>query len=125
MNEKMCAVTEENGEQTVGVTLTTDAWRLLLRLVFLGNYVVNGWRAPKEELAEYNAVAETMYRRHYAAALPSCAEDVEENELADIRDRLGSETEAYLAAFEEDVFSERSALCRTEGAEGSAPPARG
>lgn len=102
MDEQKCAAPER--ERHVGISLTEEAWGRLMHLVFLGNYVVNGWRLPREELAEYNAVAETMYRRHYGAATDIAEADAEENEIADVRDRLGGETEAYLAAFEADVL---------------------
>ena len=112
MDEQKCAAPER--ERRVGISLTEEAWGRLMHLVCLGNYVVNGWRLPREELAEYNAVAETMYRRHYGAAAGIAEADAEENEIADVRDRLGGETEAYLAAFEADVLR-----CGAGGAEKS------
>ena len=104
MDEQKCAAPER--ERHVGISLTEEAWGRLMHLVFLGNYVVNGWRLPREELAEYNAVAETMYRRHYGAATGIAAEDAEENEIADVRDRLCDSVLKYLEAFEADILAE-------------------
>ena len=96
------------------IRLTREKCRRLAQLVFLGNYVVNGWRAPREELEEYDLLAEEICRAEYAFSTGIAAEDAEENEIADVRDRLGGETEAYLAAFEADVLR-----CGAGGAEKS------
>ena len=81
------------------ISMTAAEFSLLAQLVFLGNYVVNGCRSPKEELGEYNALADMIYRERYAEA-------AEENEIADVRDRLYDEVREYLEAFEEDVLRE-------------------
>ncbi len=96
------------------IRLTREKCRRLAQLVFLGNYVVNGWRAPREELEEYDLLAEEICRAEYAFSTGIAAEDAEENEIADVRDRLGCETEAYLAVFEADVLR-----CGAGGAEKS------
>ena len=96
------------------IRLTREKCRRLAQLVFLGNYVVNGWRAPREELEEYDLLAEELCRAEYAFSTGIAAEDAEENEIADVRDRLGGEAEAYLAAFEADVLR-----CGAGGAEKS------
>lgn len=96
------------------IRLTREKCRRLAQLVFLGNYVVNGWRAPREELEEYDLLAEEICRAEYAFSTGIAEADAEENEIADVRDRLGGETEAYLAAFEADVLR-----CGAGGAEKS------
>ena len=42
------------------ISMTAAEFSLLAQLVFLGNYVVNGCRSPKEELGEYNALADMI-----------------------------------------------------------------
>ena len=81
----------------------------LMRLVFLGNYVINGIRREREQIAEYNALAEKLARLQYEAAFGIPGEEAEENELADLRDRAYDAVCGYLEAFEEDVYKEISA----------------
>lgn len=88
------------------IRLTREKCRRLAQLVFLGNYVVNGWRAPREELEEYDLLAEELCRAEYAFSTGIAAEDAEENEIADVRDRLSDEVCGHLEAFEKDVLRE-------------------
>ncbi len=89
------------------ISMTAEEFSRLAQLVFLGNYVVNGCRSPKEELEGYNALAETLYRERYVQTTGICdREEIEDNEIADIRDGLYDEVRGYLEAFEEDVLRE-------------------
>lgn len=88
------------------IRLTREKCRRLAQLVFLGNYVVNGWRAPREELEEYDLLAEEIFRAEYAFSTGIAAEDAEENEIADVRDRLCDSVLKYLEAFEADILAE-------------------
>ena len=86
--------------------MTAAEFSLLAQLVFLGNYDVNGCRSP-EELGEYNALADMIYRERYAQTTGiRDREEIEDNEIADVRDRLYDEVREYLEAFEEDVLRE-------------------
>ncbi len=89
------------------ISMTAAEFSLLAQLVFLGNYVVNGCRSPKEELGEYNALADMIYRERYAQTTGiRDREEIEDNEIADVRDRLYDEVREYLEALEEDVLRE-------------------
>lgn len=88
------------------IRLTREKCRCLAQLVFLGNYVVNGWRTPREELEEYDLLAEEIFRAEYAFSTGIAAEDAEENEIADVRDRLCDSVLKYLEAFEADILAE-------------------
>ena len=89
------------------ISMTAAEFSLLAQLVFLGNYVVNGCRSPQEELGEYNALADMIYRERYAQTTGiRDREEIEDNEIADVRDRLYDEVREYLEAFEEDVLRE-------------------
>lgn len=93
-------------EEERAIRLTREKCRRLAKLVFLGNYVVNGWRAPREELEEYDLLAEEIFRAEYAFSTGIAAEDAEENEIADVRDRLCDSVLKYLEAFEADILAE-------------------
>ena len=88
------------------IRLTREKCRRLAQLVFLGNYVVNGWRAPREELEEYDLLAEEICRAEYAFLTGIAEADAEENEIADVRDRLCDSVLKYLEAFEADILAE-------------------
>lgn len=92
-------------EEERAIRLTREKCRRLAQLVFLGNYVVNGCRAPREELEEYDLLAEEIFRAEYAFSTGIAAEDAEENEIADVRDRLCDSVLKYLEAFEADILA--------------------
>ena len=93
----------------VTIDLKKGEFDCLMRLVFLGNYVINGIRREQEQIAEYNALAEKLARLQYEAAFGISGEEAEENELADLRDCAYDEVRLFLEAFEEDVYKEISA----------------
>ena len=66
--------------------LEEEEWEQLMQLIFLGEYAVNGCRLPDEVSFAHKAVAEKMYRYFYTMC--SGVDDAEENEIADVRDRL-------------------------------------
>ena len=82
---------------------TEEEFSELLQLAFLGNYVINSSRAPKEELSSYTALTEKLYRAEYARRTGLKAEDAEENEVADVSDRVSDSVQEYLEAFEDDI----------------------
>lgn len=90
--------------QKMTITLSEEEWRLVARLVYLGETVVNGWRAPRGILGDYAAAAERVYRAYCAAQGGTGAEP---NEIADVRDRLYDGVCALLEAYEQDVAAER------------------
>ena len=66
--------------------------------VYLGNYVINGCRRVGEERAAYGSLADALYLRE--AARTYAREDIEPNEIADVRDRVADAAERFLCAFE-------------------------
>ena len=66
--------------------------------VYLGNYVINGCRRVGEECTAYGSLADALYLRE--AARTYAREDIEPNEIADVRDRVADAAERFLCAFE-------------------------
>ena len=93
----------------IEIRLTDAEYRRLMRLAFLGNYVVNGCKSPDRERGEYSALAEKLYRLWYGCVSGIAAEDAEENEIADIRDGVYDEVCGELEAFERDIRAEAAA----------------
>ena len=93
----------------VTIDLQEEELDCLMRLVFLGNYVINGIRREQEQIAEYNELAEKLARLQYEAACGIPGEEAEENELADLRDRTYDAVCRYLEAVEEDICRDISA----------------
>ena len=82
---------------------------VLLQMVFLGEYVVNSHRRAGTESVLHADVADKLYRAHYLETAQGCPEeDIEENEIADIRDRLFDSVQKDLEDFEEDVCMENA-----------------
>lgn len=87
--------------------LEEEEWEQLMQLIFLGEYAVNGCRLPDEVSFAHKAVAEKMYRYFYTMC--SGVDDAEENEIADVRDRLYDAVQEYLEQFERDVCLDKVA----------------
>ncbi len=85
-------------QHRIAVRFTKEAWARLLQMVYLGNYVINGCRRVGEERAAYGSLADALYLRE--AARTYAREDIEPNEIADVRDRVADAAERFLCAFE-------------------------
>lgn len=99
----------------VKIELEYADWQTLLELVFLGEYAVNACRSPKDISKRHADVAFSMYKKAYEWANRTAdPETIEDNEVADIRDRLYDETQTYLEQFERDVCLEKLAQLLAE-----------
>ncbi len=96
--------------------LTEENAKILLRLVYLGNVVVNGSR--QTPLAAYNVPAEKMYTQYLAATDRSVKVETTDrykyvflhprgNEVADLCDRIYDEVSVLLKEHERAVVRER------------------
>lgn len=96
--------------------LTEEEAKILLRLVYLGNVVVNGSR--QTPLVTYNELAEKMYSQYLAATERSAKVETAErqkyfflhprgNEVADFCDRIYDEVSVLLKEYERAVVRER------------------
>lgn len=96
--------------------LTEENAKILLRLVYLGNVVVNGSR--QTPLAAYNVLAEKMYTQYLAASDRSVKVETTDrykyvflhprgNEVADLCDRIYDEVSVLLKEHERAVVRER------------------
>ena len=96
--------------------LTEENAKILLRLVYLGNVVVNGSR--QTPLAAYNVLAEKMYTQYLAATDRSVKVETTDrykyvflhprgNEVADLCDRIYDEVSVLLKEHERAVVRER------------------
>ena len=95
--------------QKATIQFTISELKTLAELVYMGFYVANGYR--KEYSKEQFAVSSVVYREYSALKNKiTDKEDIEENEIADVRDELCSETEEYVTQFENDIISEKGKL---------------
>ena len=104
--------------------LKEKEWRRLLRLAFLGNYVINGCRPPRAEKEGYAALADKLYRLQYRRTYPGNGKP-EPNEVADLREQVYGEVNAFLEQFEEDVRGHCGAEAALMGERFGVQPVRG
>ncbi len=89
------------------IELDEKEWLMLLQLSLLGEYVVNASRGGKETLREYRELTDKLCRRQYEQTNRiSDSEAIEENEIADVHDKIFDTVSQYLEAFEQDVLKE-------------------
>lgn len=91
----------------IELKLKEGEFKKLMQFVFLGNYVINGIRIPKDRLQGYDALMTKLLRKQYETKIRLPGEDAEENELTDLRDRLYDSVCEYLETFEQEVFIEK------------------
>ena len=95
--------------QKATIQFTISELKTLAELVYMGFYVANGYR--KEYSKEQFAVSSVVYREYSALKNKiTDKEDIEENEIADVRDELCSETEEYVTQFENDIKKKKGKL---------------
>lgn len=91
----------------IELKLNEQEFEKLMQFVFLGNYVINGIRIPKDRIDDYDALMTKLLRKQYETKIRLPGADAEANELADLRDRLYDSVSGYLEVFEGDVFIEK------------------
>ena len=89
------------------IRLTDEQIYALAELAYLGNYVVNSLRDPSKEIKKYSDLADSLYCMIYNCRNKN-AGMAEDNEIADVRDRVGAGAEEYLGAFEKDILKNGS-----------------
>lgn len=86
------------------IELSNEELRTLSQMVLLGEYVITSCPKPVETTKKYSELANSLYRKLYKINMPDCDEtDIEDNEIADVRDRLYDDIKDSLEQFEEDV----------------------
>lgn len=79
----------------------------MVQFVFLGNFIINGIRLPQDCLREYEDLTNKMYE--IKTKLEEHKSDKNENEFADLQDRIYDSVCEYLEAYEQDVYLEKLA----------------
>lgn len=87
-----------------------EQFEKVLQMVYLGEYVIKSCSCAEEGKA-YGDIADLLYAKRYSAEYGLPEYEAEENEIADMRDRLYDKSHKYLEAFEADIFKENTALC--------------
>lgn len=88
--------------------LSANDLMILAELVYMGNYVINGYKKPGEVSENHFDVANEVFRDFYMLKNGvSDIRDIEDNKIADARDILYDKTEDYISQFEKDVFFEK------------------
>ena len=92
--------TEERG---MTITINQEEERYLLHCVYLGLLVINGNRKNGEQREEYNEFAEDIYKQVCGK------EEIADNEVAGMRDKIYDEVAAFVEDYENAVFREKLA----------------
>lgn len=92
--------TEERG---MTITINQEEERYLLHCVYLGLLVINGNRKNGEQREEYNEFAENIYKQVCGK------EEIADNEVAGMRDKIYDEVAAFVEDYENAVFREKMA----------------
>lgn len=91
----------------IEIKLSKDELDRLVQFVFLGNFVINGIRLPQDCLMDYETLAKKIY--DVKLNLGENKSDKNENELADLKDRIYDSVSEYLEAYEQDMYLEKLA----------------
>lgn len=91
----------------IEIKLSKDELDRLVQFVFLGNFIINGIRLPQDCLREYEDLTNKMYE--IKTKLEEHKSDKNENEFADLQDRIYDSVCEYLEAYEQDVYLEKLA----------------
>ena len=90
------------------IELSNEELHTLSQMVLLGEYVITSCPESAETTKKYSELANSLYRKLYKISMPDCDEaDIEDNEIADVRDRLYDGIKGFLEQFEEDVYREK------------------
>ena len=92
--------TEERG---MTITINQEEERYLLHCVYLGLLVINGNRKNGEQREEYNEFAENIYKQVCGK------EEIADNEVAGMRDKIYDEVAAFVEDYENAVLREKMA----------------
>ena len=101
---------EKEKNMKVQFKMERGQFEKLLQMVYLGEYVIRSCCGDGGEGQAYCDTAKMLYAKRYAAEYGASEQDAEENEIADMRDRLYDSTHEYLDRFEGDVINEKIGL---------------
>ncbi len=78
----------------------------LMKLVYLGNYVVNTAMGNEEDIENFNKIEDFIFSKAKDAGLERFVEDIEEDNEKTIyaSEELEGEVEEIIEAFEENIF---------------------
>ena len=85
------------------ITINQEEERYLLHCVYLGLLVINGNRKNGEQREEYNEFAENIYKQVCGK------EEITDNEVAGMRDKIYDEVAAFVEDYENAVLREKMA----------------
>lgn len=90
----------------VKIEVTEEQLKVFAKLAYLGNYVISSCRTDDEEEADMcDELCNSLYCKIYCHNFSGTPADIEDNEIADIRDRICDSAEFYLHRFENDILS--------------------
>ena len=90
------------------IELSNEELHTLSQMVLLGEYVITSCPESAETTKKCSELANSLYRKLYKTNMPDCDEaDIEDNEIADVRDSLYDGVKDFLEQFEEDVYREK------------------
>ncbi len=96
--------------KTFSLQMTKDQLFTLAKLCRAGEYVINSTKRVGEELPEYRGLSAWVYTNVYLSMYPGVApDDIEDNEISDISDRLFDSIKEFLTNYERDIISEYEA----------------
>ena len=101
---------EKEKNMKVQFKMERGQFEKLLQMVYLGEYVIRSCCGDGGEGQAYCDTAKMLYAKRYAAEYGASEQDAEENEIADMRDRLYDSTHEYLDRFQADVINEKIGL---------------
>lgn len=91
----------------IEIKLSKDELDRLVQFVFLGNFIINGIRLPQDCLLDYETLAKKIY--DIKLNLGENKSDKNENEFADLKDRIYDSVSEYLEGYEQDMYLEKLA----------------
>ena len=81
----------------IELKLTDAEWENLLQLVVIGEYAASQFEKKAEK---FTHIAEKLYRKQYELRIKISGDEAEENEIADIREKISADIDDYLEYFE-------------------------
>ena len=90
----------------IKLQMKEDELSSLAQLALLGEYVVNSVRDEEKKIKKYSDIVYSLYNKVYE--ISTGVSHAEENELADIHDRLFDGVSCYLGLFEHDIRNSQS-----------------
>ncbi len=84
------------------LNLNASETELLMQMVYVGNYVINAERADPDKTA-HESLAEKLYFSYLTEVKQIPTQNITDNKIAEVRERLIDETENFMESYEEAV----------------------